>query len=102
MKLRLLLLAAICTSCSPNLESPVPKTSMERKMIGLMQKFDLWDENGDGYLDQPELARNLAGSQYSAHKVIAFYDTDGDGKISLEEAQNGYKRADEAETAIEP
>lgn len=67
-------------------------------MVGLLQKFDLWDENGDGYLTETELVKTKqAGREPS--KVIAFYDKDGDKRISLKEAQSGLSRSDEAEAA---
>ena len=68
-------------------------------MIGLLQKFDRWDENGDGYLTEDELVKTKQLTGHTPAAVIAFYDTDGDGRISLKEAQNGLKRTDEAETA---
>jgi Ca2+-binding EF-hand superfamily protein len=66
-------------------------------MIGLLEKFDRWDYDGDGELDAKELAAGLKerGSKYSADYVIGFYDTNGNKKISLREAQAGYSRADQ-------
>ena len=58
-------------------------------MIGLLEKFDRWDENGDGYLTEAELVRTEELTGHPPAKVIAFYDTDGDGRISLKEAQKG-------------
>jgi Ca2+-binding EF-hand superfamily protein len=80
---------------------------MQRQMIGLLQKFDRWDENGDGELDQTELTRGIESLRgkpqqvdYSARDVIAFYDTDHNGRISMMEAQAGYARASEAEKRL--
>ena len=101
MKLNILLLTALCCSCSSELGPVVPETAMERQMIGLLQKFDLWDDNGDGELDASELASGLKDSPYQPDKVLAFYDTDGNGRISIMEAQAGYKRAAEAETHLQ-
>lgn len=66
-------------------------------MAGLLQKFDLWDEDGDGELDEAEVARGLKerGASYTAEQVVDFYDTSGNGKISLREAQAGFKRVDQ-------
>ena len=69
-------------------------------MLGLLEKFDRWDDNGDGELDAAELAAGLAGSDHQPANVIAFYDTDGNRRISLREAQAGYHRADDAERRI--
>ncbi len=99
MKLRLILSAIVLLSaaCHTGLGPVVPKTPEERKMIGLLEKFDRWDYDGDGELDMKELAAGLKerGSNYTADYVIGFYDTNGNKKISLREAQAGYHRADE-------
>jgi hypothetical protein len=100
MKLQVLLTAMFCAACSQGLGPVVPQTQTERKMIGLLQKFDLWDDNGDGQLDKAELDMGLEGSGHKAANVIDFYDTNRNGKISLREAQTGYGRAGEAEQRI--
>lgn len=65
-------------------------------MIGLIEKFDRWDYNGDGNLTKTELREaELIGSM-PADEIIKFYDTDGNGMISLREAQAGMSRVDEA------
>lgn len=66
-------------------------------MIGLLQKFDLWDLNGDQFLDASELNQASQLEDVTASALIDFYDVNGDRKISLREAQKGYKRNDEAE-----
>ena len=91
-----LLLAACSSAPGP----VVPKTDVERKMIGLLEKFDLWDDNGDGELDHAELAAGLKGTEHTPEGAIAFYDTNRNGRISLREAQAGYKRSAEAEEII--
>jgi len=101
MKLQILFPALLCGACSPGLGPVVPETPTERKMIGLLEKFDRWDDNGDGYLDERELAMGLEGSDHKPANVIVFYDTNGDGRISLREAQAGYSRAAEAEQRIQ-
>ena len=103
MKIRLLpfvFVVALAGSCSPGLGPVVPKTPVERKMIGLLEKFDRWDDNGDGQLDQAELDAGLKGTEHKAERVIAFYDTDGNERVSLREAQAGYARSGEAEKQI--
>lgn len=97
MKLRILLPAMFCGACSQGLGPVVPETPMERKMIGLLEKFDRWDDNGDGQLDKTELAAGLEGTSHKPAAAIDFYDTDGDLRISLREAQAGYARSEEAE-----
>lgn len=99
MKLRLILSAIVILSaaCNTGLGPVVPKTAKERKMLGLLEKFDRWDYNGDGELDLKELDVGLKsrGSTYSAIYVMGFYDTSGNKKISLREAQAGYSRAED-------
>ena len=88
------------SACSPSIGSVVPITPVERKMIGLLQKFDRWDDDGNGQLDRQELAEGLAGSGHSPEAVMEFYDANRDGKTSLKEAQNAYSRAPEADARI--
>ncbi|MFT4177746.1 MAG: hypothetical protein QM627_14000 [Luteolibacter sp.] len=70
----------------------VPDTKTERQMIGLLAKFDLWDLDGDGKLDAKELRPATKLSGYPASQIIDYYDTSGDRKISLHEAQRGLDR----------
>lgn len=77
-------------ACAP---SPGP---VKRKMIGLIQKFDLLDLNGDGQLSESELKDVAQVSGISAPEIVEFYDTSGNGTISLVEAQAGVSRVDEA------
>ena len=98
---RIITLALVALSaCSPSIGPVVPKTPVERKMIGLLQKFDRWDDDGNGQLDRQELAEGLAGSGHSPNAVMEFYDTNRDDNISLKEAQNAYNRAPEADARI--
>lgn len=98
MKLPILLPAVLCGACSQQGLGPVvPETAVERKMIGLLEKFDRWDDNGDGQLDEAELEMALAGTEHKPANVIAFYDRDGNRRVSLREAQAGYHRSAEAE-----
>lgn len=100
MKFLSLPLFAVCVSCSSAPGPITPTTPVERQMIGLLQKFDRWDENGDGELTEIELKPTEQVTGQPASKVISFYDTDGDGRISLKEAQQGLSRSSEAEAAI--
>jgi Ca2+-binding EF-hand superfamily protein len=69
-------------------------------MIGLLEKFDRWDDNGDGELDRTELAAGLVGTEHRPEGVIEFYDTNRNGRVSLREAQAGYQRSAEAEAIV--
>lgn len=94
MKTTLLLLAlplAACTSSS----DPRDPDVVGRKMIGLQEKFDLVDTDGDGYLTKPEIIAGydqlgvVEQTPEMADEIIKFYDFDKDGRISLREAQSG-------------
>lgn len=84
-------------SCSSGPGPVTPTTRVERQMVGLLEKFDRWDENGDGFLAAGELKQAEKLSGHSPAKIIEFYDLNKDGKISLREAQRGFSRVDEAE-----
>ena len=94
------MLALAAAACSSGPGPVVPQTPVERKMIGLLEKFDRWDDNGDGELDRAELAVGLAGTEHRPEGVIGFYDTNGNGTVSLREAQAGYARSAEAEAIV--
>ena len=99
--LRAILLPAILllAACA---QSPTSDATLERKMVGLLEKFDRFDYNGDGYLTKAEARQGIeeAGvegvSEEEITKAWAFYDTDGDGRISLAEANAGRDRGPEA------
>lgn len=71
------------------------------KMFGLLEKFDRFDYNGDGYLTRKELEDgirekaivHLTPEEYT--KVMKAYDTNRDSRISLHEAEIGAKRGPE-------
>lgn len=99
--------AIFLSACSSGPGPVVPQTKIERQMIGLMEKFDRWDDDGDGYLDAVEIQNGINSLKgkpqevsYTSAAVLEFYDTNKDGKISLREAQAGYKRAAEAESKL--
>ena len=100
MKLLGLSIVIASVSCTSGPGPVIPETRTERQMIGLLQKFDRWDDNGDGYLTAPELkpAQKISGREPA--EIIAFYDTNKDKRISLKEAQDGYSRSPEAERII--
>jgi len=107
MKILGLSLAIASVGCSSGPGPVVPKTRTERQMIGLLEKFDRWDDNGDGELTEAELNHGIYQMKNTSRKVnytgkaiIAFYDTNKDGRVTLREAQAGYSRSDEAEQMI--
>lgn len=84
-------------SCSSGPGPITPTTKVERQMVGLLEKFDRWDYNGDGYLTASELKQAEKISGLPPARIIGFYDTNHDGRISLREAQDGFSRTGEAE-----
>ncbi len=98
MKFAPLFLFAVLAACSQ--PGPVvPKTKVERQMISLLQKFDLYDTDGSGKLDEKELSQNTSG--HPASEIIDFYDLNKDRKVSLREAQQGFSRLEAAEKAAD-
>ena len=102
MKLLNVPLILAMVSCARSPGPVTPQTPVERQMLGLLQKFDRWDDDGDGELDSTEISQGIKSLKgkpqqvnYTAAKVIEFYDTSHNGKVSLAEAQAGYRRADE-------
>ncbi len=90
-------LIAALSACAGKPGPVVPETKVEKQMIGLLEKFDRYDMDGNGQLDAKEL---LAAEKMTGHppaEIISFYDANGNGTISLREAQKGYSRKDEAE-----
>lgn len=82
-------------ACAPH---PGP---VKRQMVGLLEKFDRWDYNGDGQLSASELQEAERLSGMPAKDLIDFYDTNNDRKISLREAQAGMSRLDEARETVD-
>lgn len=96
MKHFALLSTIALAACAPQ---PSPA---KRQMMGLLEKFDRWDYDGDGYLDGFELQEAERLSGIPAKDLIDFYDMNKDRRISLREAQAGISRLDETrETAEE-
>ena len=69
-------------------------------MIGLLEKFDRWDYNGDGQLTLSELKEAEELSGLPAAEILAFYDTGKNERISLAEAEAGMSRIDEAKLTV--
>ena len=102
MKLHVFFAVVLCCSCNQGMSPAVPKTRMQRQMVGLLEKFDRWDYNGDGFLSKKEISHGIDSLKgkpqqvsYTPEEVLEFYDTNKDGKISLAEAQDGYRRSHE-------
>lgn len=81
-------------ACAPQ-HGPV-----KRQMIGLLEKFDRWDYNGDGQLALSELKEAEELSGLPSADILSFYDTGKNGKISYAEAQAGMSRLDEAKVVV--
>ncbi|MEO0017113.1 MAG: hypothetical protein RLZZ522_396 [Verrucomicrobiota bacterium] len=84
-------LALALAGCTPTAEQPAAR---HRQMYGLVQKFDRFDDNGDGYLTRKELTQGAAttGLPLTPEKldrVMTGYDKNGDKRISQVEAQQG-------------
>lgn len=91
-----LLALLLAPACAPTTSTPVSDPDeVERKMIRLQENFPTHDTDGDDFLSRQELktamiksgGRNVTDSRVT--KVMKFYDFNGDGKISLREAQSG-------------
>lgn len=80
---------------------------MERKLIGFQQKFDRFDDNGDGYISRPELTagitiENVDGITTSqVPKIFALYDRNGDNRISLPEVNAAAEAGPDAALRIQ-
>ena len=107
----LLLIAAAClaAACSPGPGTAIPETRSEKQMLGLMEKFDRWDYDGDGELSIKEIHAGIAGIQgtskavtYKAADVVKYYDDDGNKTVSLREAQAGYHNTTQDDAAPLP
>ncbi len=96
MKLTPLLVLPLLGACAG--PGPiVPETKVEKQMIGLLEKFDRYDMNGDGELDAGELVAAQQSTGHPPSEIIDFYDRDKSRTISLREAQRGFSRLEEAE-----
>ena len=75
---------------------------MARKLITFQQRYDRLDNNGDGFLSRSEVAAGIANEKFEGATkdtvplIFAFYDTNKDGLISLDEVNAGYDAGPEA------
>ena len=97
MKFSIIPLVLLSAACSSHPGPVVPETKVERQMIGLMEKFDRYDLDGNGQLDATELLAAQKATGHPPAEIIDFYDQNKNGTISLREAHKGYSRKDEAE-----
>lgn len=99
MKSLLLLPTALLVSCGTPTGTGVGMESgdnlqseKERKVIALLEKFDRFDENGNGQLTRAEIVNGIRFEGISGvdnteiDRLFATYDTDRNGSISLHEA----------------
>lgn len=89
-------------SCSSGTGSAIPETRSEKQMLGLMEKFDRWDHDGNGQLSAMEIDAGVATMKgtsravtYDGAEVVNHYDRNGNQTVSLREAQSGYNRTTE-------
>ena len=91
----ILALFGFVIGCAPR---PDPLAERHRQMIGLVQKFDRFDYNGDGYLTRQEIANGLREegtlslTPAELDRVMVAYDLNHDHRISRHEAQLGADR----------
>ena len=94
-------LIILVASCSTT-PSPTDPEVVGRKMIGLQQKFDLMDTDGDGYLTRAEIIAGFDDigvvdqAPETVDAIIDFYDFNKDGKLTLRETQSGTVTGPEA------
>jgi hypothetical protein len=91
----ILALFGLLFGCAP---APTRPSDRQLQMIGLVQKFDRFDHNGDGYLTRKELEDGLRAegslslTPAELNRVMAAYDINHDKRISRHEAQLGADR----------
>jgi Ca2+-binding EF-hand superfamily protein len=92
------MLICLIPACAP---SPDTAAARQRQMYGLVQKFDRFDGNGDGYLTRDELVRGVNGggslhlTEEEIDRVMRAYDLNGDERISQRESQRAADRGPE-------
>jgi hypothetical protein len=108
LKLSIVPLIFTLASCTSDPGPVTPENRTERQMLGLLEKFDRWDDDGNGELTVKEVDHGInrfkgtpTAVNYTGKQVIDFYDTDRSGTVSLKEAQAGYQRADEVKGRLQ-
>ena len=91
------------TSTSGNTSpSTADREDMAAKLITFQQRFDRYDDNGDGFLSRSEITNGFANdgiekvNSNSVDLIFAFYDTNHDQRISLAEVNAGYNSRPDA------
>jgi hypothetical protein len=109
MKLLSVPLIFTVASCASGPGPVTPENRTERQMLGLLEKFDRWDDDGNGELTVKEVDHGINRFKntpmkvnYTGKQVVDFYDIDHSGAVSLREAQAGYHRADEVKGRLQP
>ena len=68
------------------------QSDRERKAVALLEKFDRYDDNGNGELTRTEIVNGIRFEAIASvdhaeiDRLFATYDTDRNGAISLHEA----------------
>ncbi len=108
MKLLIVPCLVVLASCASGPGPVIPENKTERQMLGLLEKFDRWDYDGNGELTAKEIDLGLKRLNetpmkvsYTGKQVVDFYDTDRNGSVTLREAQAGYRRSDEVGKEIQ-
>jgi hypothetical protein len=108
MKLSIVPLVFFLAACASGPGPVTPENRTERQMLGLLEKFDRWDDDGDRELTAKEVDHGINRFKgtpmkvhYTGKQVVEFYDTNRNGTVSLREAQAGYHRADEVEGRLD-
>lgn len=97
MKLIPAILPLFLISCGTP-ENVVPENAQERRLFGLLEKFDRFDYNGDGSLTKEEVRLGIKESGVKGitetNITNGFLRCDGNqnGKISFAEAQATMRR----------
>ena len=90
-----LLLLGLLPACVPSTPAAQEHEVRQRRMFGLLEKFDRYDYNGDGYMSRSELNELIKVQKIpdftpaKLDKVMRAYDTNNDQRISLHEADKG-------------
>jgi hypothetical protein len=106
MKLLIVPLIFAVAACASGPGPVTPENRTERQMLGLLEKFDRWDDDGELTVKEVDHGINrFKGTSmkvnYTGKQVIEFYDTNRSGTVTLREAQAGYHRADEVEGRLD-
>lgn len=97
MKLLLAALPLLLVSCGTP-DNVVPENAQERRLFGLLEKFDRFDYNGDGSLTKKEVRLGVKETgvkgvtEANIDHAFERCDENKNGKISFGEAQATMRR----------